>query len=140
VNLQTLRARWTLGIGATIAVMVLAFTLRPNIDVLPIPARESSAIGWLRNLFHEQERFRAQHGCFASELNQLADITLRGHDYAYAVVPGARDEKGCVMRYIVTASPASATVKGARYFSIDETETLRSEKEHPTSSESPVLQ
>jgi hypothetical protein len=79
-----------------------------------------------RNIF-EQNKFRSQHSCFASELGQLPDVTSRDHDYAYAVMPEATDEKGCVMKFIVTASPVSAQTKGSRYFWMDETETLRSE-------------
>jgi hypothetical protein len=100
----------------------------------------SLAIGRLRELSHEQKEFLSQHGCFAHELAQLPDVTSRDHDYAYAVLPEARDEQGCVTKYIITASPVSSQAKGSRYFSIDETETLRSEKKHPTGPSSPILQ
>jgi len=96
-------------------------------------------VGYLRKIVFEQNKFRSQHGCFASELGELPDGTSRDHDYAYAVMPEAKDEKGCVTKYSVTASPASAETKGARYFSMDETETLRSETKHPASASSPVL-
>jgi hypothetical protein len=142
VNLEAVRAKWPVGIGATIALAALAYLFFSviNIDRRPIPAGESSAIGWLRNIVHEQDQFRAQHGCFASELSQLPGLSLRDHDYSYVIVPGEKDAKNCITSYLVTASPISERVRGARYFSIDQVETLRSEKLHPTSLESPVLQ
>lgn len=132
--------KWTVGIGAAIALIVVLFMFVPIIDRRPFPATESSAIGRLRNIVMEQREFRSQHGCFASKLPQLPDVTSRDHDYAYAELPEPADEQGCVTKYMITASPVSPHAKGLRYFSIDETETLRSEKTHPPGLSSPVLQ
>jgi len=140
-TIQAIREKWPVGIAATIALLVLAYTLLPNVDQHRIPARESRAVGHLRNILLAQQEFRSEHGCYASELAELPDyVASRDHDYTYAVQPQGKDEKGCVTKYIVTASPVSQQAKGARYFWLDQTETLRFETTHPAGASSPVLQ
>jgi hypothetical protein len=104
---EVFRRKWLLW-GGAVALVLLFLALNSNVDRFKLPARESSAVGSLRKVVFEQNKFRSQHSCFASELGQLPDVTSRDHDYAYAVMPEATDEKGCVMKFIVTASPVSA--------------------------------
>src|SRR5260370_80147 len=110
MNAEVFRRKWLLWAGAVVLVLLL-LALDSNVDRFKLPARESSAVGYLRKIVFEQNKFRSQHGCFASELGELPDVTSRNHDYAYAVMPEAKDETGRVTKYSVTASPASAETK-----------------------------
>jgi hypothetical protein len=143
VNLQTIRAKWPVGIGATIALIVLAHSLVPHIDRVRFPAEVSSAVGTLRNAALAQKEFRVQHGCFASKLSQLEGLTWNHSDdyrrYTYALFSTINDNGGCMNAYVVTATPTIPR-KGFWYFSIDETEVVRYETSHAAGRNSPVLQ
>ena len=139
MNLQALRAKWPLGIGAAIAFTGLLLIL---VHDLTFPMRyspEAQAVGRLRDIFYRQVDFRTQHGCFAREVPQFAEIKNHDHDYAYAMAPETTTEKDCILKYTITASPVSATVKGARYFSVDQEGIIRFEKARPTGPNSPIL-
>jgi len=123
-----------------IALILLVSILVHDLTLPMRSSPQSLAIGRLRKLARAQKEFQWQHGCFASELNQLSDVTSRDPDYVYAVLSDAHDKQGCITKYIITASPVSSQAKGFRYFSIDETETLRSETAHAPGLSNPVLQ
>ena len=129
---------WLVILGGV--VLVFLVYLLQGIDRSKVPARESSAIGRLRNIIYAQKEFRATHNCFASDLGQLRDVTSGDHDYAYSVQAGAKDEKGCVTEFVVTASPVSSASKGCHFLWMDEKETLRFGTSHPATSASPILQ
>jgi len=138
-SLRSLWAKWSVGVGATIGLTVLSYVFCvPNIDRFKLPAQESSAVGRLRDIVLLQKDFRTRHGCFASELDQLPDVVSIDHSYTYAILSEEKDEKGCVTRFIVAASPV-LTTKGSRFFSIDESETIRYERSHPVDANSPLL-
>ncbi len=142
MSIRDVRSKWPVGIAGTVALAILIWLMtRPmGIEFSTLPARESSAVGRLRNIVREQREFRTVNGCFASGLAQLPDVTSRDHDYAYVVLPQAKDEKGCVTAFIVTATPHSWEAKNGAYFSVDQEETLRYEKTHPADSNSQIIQ
>jgi hypothetical protein len=128
-TLQAIREKWPVGIGATIALLVLFYILLPHVDRVRIPARESRAVGTLRNILLAQQKFRSQNGCFASKVSELSDyLGSLDDDYTYVIVPQGKDTTGCVTRYLATASPVSHQAKETRYFSLDQTETCVSKR------------
>src|SRR5260370_36724580 len=91
MNAEVFRRKWLLWAGAVVLVL-LFLALDSNVDRFKLPARDSSAVGYLRKIVFEQNKFRSQHGCFASELGELPHATSRKHDNAYAWTPEVKAE------------------------------------------------
>ena len=133
--------RWALVVGL-LALALLAYGLFwPIPFVNSISANESAAVGHLRNVFLAQEKFRSQHGCFASDLSMLpVPRSNRDGTYYFNLEPKSGVENRCVLKYVVTASPTALQRTGIRYFSIEETGILHVEELRPVGPDSPVLQ
>ena len=141
MNAQRLWLAWAgVSIVAMICVALVLFVLSMNVDRFAFPAHESAAVGSLRNIVFAQNEFRNTHGCFASKLEELPKVTSQDDAYSYIVLPQTKDDKGCVAKYMVTASPALPGKTGHHYFSIDETGTIRYENMRPVDAQSRVLQ
>ena len=133
--------RWAVALGL-LGLLLLTYGLFwPVPFVNSISANESVAVGHLRNVFLEQEKFRSQHGCFASDLSLIpVPRSNRQGTYYFNLEPKSGVENGCVLKYVVTASPAALQRTGMRYFSIEETGILHVEELRPVGSGSQVLQ
>lgn len=124
-----------------LAVILFVAFFFPPIETNRIAANESAAVGHLRNVFLAQERFRSQHGCFASDLSLIpVPRSNREGTYYFNLEPKSGLENGCVLKYVVTASPTALQRTGMRYFSIEETGILHVEELRPVGPGSPVLQ
>ena len=137
--MTTRRHKWLLWLGSFVFLLGLVVLFFPPIETNRIAANESRAVGHLRHLFLAQAAFQTQHGCFASELSNLSDPYI-DDAYSYKLEPRTATEKGCVTKYVVTASPKVLRKDGMRYFSIEETGVLRLEQLHPVGPDSPALQ
>jgi len=132
---------WLVNLGGLLVLLICVLSFNANIDVSKIPAYEASAVAQLRNIAQEREKFRDTHkGCFASELGQLPNITSKRHHYIYELQSTPSSEEACVKRYVVTASPLRTGKTNGRYFSIDETATIRFEMTHSANTSSRILQ
>jgi hypothetical protein len=136
--------KWLVWAGMSIAAMIcvalVLLVLSMNVDRFSFPAHESAAVGSLRRIIAAQNEFRSAQGCFADRLGELPSLTFHDDAYSYIVLPRTKDDKGCVTRYIVTASPSPWWKKQkAHYFAMDQSETLHYEPEHAADENSPVL-
>lgn len=133
--------RVALFMAALLLLILVVGRLTLNIDRFGPSAHESEAVGSLRNIVVAQNEFRSMHGCFASDLRQLPRVTSLDDAYSYVVLPRAKDDKGCVRKYIVTASPSlSWKTRGGHYFAMDEAESLHYETAAPADEHSPALE
>jgi hypothetical protein len=121
--------------------LLISFLLfNANIDVSQVPRYEASAIGQLRNIGEEQASFRQAHkGCFASDLHQLPNVVVERYHYIYAMGSVVGNDKACVTRYAVTASPMSSEKTSSLYFLMDEKGAIRFEATHPATIASHIL-
>ena len=124
-------------LGVLIWVM---FFFQP-IETNSVAANESAAVGHLRNVFLAQEKFRSEHRCFASDLSMIpVPLSNRDGTYYFNLQPKSTVENGCVLKYVVTASPKALGRTGMRYFSIEETGIMHLEESRPVGPGSPVLE
>jgi hypothetical protein len=103
VTIQALRKKGLLSIAVIAGLIMLARIL---VHDLTLPMRSSpgiAALRRLRGLAKAQKEFRAQHGCFASDLLRLPDGTSQDHDYAYTILPQRWDDNGCITKSMITA-------------------------------------
>ena len=138
---MTIESRWKRWLFLVAGVLVgggVVYLLLPHVDHIKANPYESSAVARLRTIAERQDEFRTTHnGGYAETFDQLQIGPSDGH-YAYSLAIAAKNGQGQVTKYTAEASPAAPEKAGLRYFSIDETKTVRFDT-HPVDAASPPL-
>ena len=120
-----------------LACIVLFF---PRTEINRIASHESQAVGHLREIARQETDFRQLNGCFTDTVGRLPGIVTEDPHYRYEMDSKTKNDQGCVIGYVIVASPKFLGKTATRYFSIDQTGTLRVQQMEPVTSNSEILQ
>lgn len=129
--------RWALLVVIPAAVALIAYSVFPRGG--RVRREESVAATRLLDIYDAQKAYAAMHdGGYADSLNKL-ELGPAEPDYVYSMAV-SKDDQGRVNKYLVTADPRVPGKSGTRYFSVDQTGTVRYEFMRPPNQWSPKLQ
>ena len=147
-----------LGLAFLPIILFIAAIAIPNLMRAKMVANEASAVGVLRS--YSSGLYLYQNMCpeifyphslsalgpgkpSCNHLNALNaqmavdDIVVHGYHFHYS--PGARNAKGEILTFVMTAEPVTPSA-GMRHFYLDQTTVIRYQKGEPADSDSPALQ
>ncbi len=137
VPLRASNPRWALLVVIPAALALIAYSVFPRGG--RVRREESVAATRLLDIYGAQKAYAANHdGSYADSLEKL-ELGPAEPDYIYSMAV-SKDARGQVAKYLATADPRIPGKSGTRYFSVDQSGTVRYEFMRPPNQWSPRLE